>query len=160
VLIYLRHGDDRRDDEYRHDRSLTDRGREKSSKEAKRLIEKYGHPVCAYVSPFRRTIETLDAMSARFERPVAVRRDARIAQYLGHKRDPQVSPETAAAITLTEDKGAFRQRVADHLAEMQRRTLDLIWCITHQAVIDEIGEQLDVKIPSALEFLDHVVMLG
>lgn len=161
MLIYLRHGDDRGNDVYRHDRRLNDRGREKASKAAKRLIEKYGHPDTAYVSPFRRTIETLEAMFGRLERAVTVRRDARIAQRLSEKQQaaPLVSPETAAQIVVVEDKGAFRRRVAAHVEEV-RRANGVVWCVTHQAVIEEVADHFGVKISGSLDFLDHVVMLG
>lgn len=35
MLIYIRHGDDRNDDVYRHDRRLTKRGREKATSPGK-----------------------------------------------------------------------------------------------------------------------------
>jgi phosphohistidine phosphatase SixA len=160
VLIYLRHGDDRGNDVYRHDRRLNDRGREKAPKAAKRLIEKHGHPDVVYCSPFRRAIETLDAMTERFERPVVVRCDHRIAQCLSERRqrDPQVSPETIAQITVVEDEGAFRRRIAEHVEEA-RRTIGVVWCITHQAVIDEVARHFGVEISGKIDFFDHVLML-
>jgi broad specificity phosphatase PhoE len=161
VLIYLRHGDDRGDDVYRHDRCLNARGREKAEKAARRLIEKLGHPDVAYVSPFRRAVETMEVMSARFDRAVTVHRDPRIAQCLSEKqrRDPQVSPETRAQVVIDESPEAFRQRVANHVAEV-RGTSGVIWCVTHQAVIEVIAAHFGVKISDDLDFLDHVVMRG
>lgn len=160
MLIYLRHGDDRGDDDYRHDRRLTLRGKEKASKVAKRLIEKHGHPDVVYVSPFRRAIDTLDAMSDRFDRIVPIRRDPRIAQHLSDKqrRHPQVSPETRSQVTINEDHDAFRRRIAEHVAEV-RGLAGTIWCITHQGVIEEIAVHFGVKISGALDFLDRVVMV-
>jgi phosphohistidine phosphatase SixA len=163
MLIYLRHGDDRGDDVYRHDRRLNDRGREKAFKQAKRLIEKYGHPDVVHVSPFRRALETLEAMSESFGRAVPVHRDARIAQRLSEKqqRDPQVSPETRTQVVIVEDRDAFRRRVAEHVAEVRRHAdQKTIWCISHQAVIEEVAEHFDKKISGDLDFLDHVVMFG
>ncbi len=164
MVIYLRHGDDRGSDIYRHDRRLNDRGRAKANKAAKRLIEKYGHPDAVFVSPFRRAIETLDCMTARFKRPVDVHHDRRLAQHLSDKQrqDPSISPETLATIAADEDRGAFRARVKDHVEDVRRRARagTAIWCITHQAVIEEVAMYFDVEISSALDFLDHVVMLG
>lgn len=159
MLIYLRHGDDRGDDVYRHDRPLNDHGREKASKKGKKLIETYGHPDTAIVSPYRRAIETLTAMSGRFERAVVARRDPRIAQRLSEKqqRDPKISPETAALVRIVEDRDAFRRRIAAHVDEV-RGTGGLVWCVTHQAVIEEVARCFDAEIPSSLDFLDHVVM--
>ena len=160
MLLYLRHGDDRGDDGYKHDRPLNDRGRKKTGKVAKRLIERHGHPDVVYVSPFRRALETLEAMSASFDREVMVHREPRIAQHLSEnqRRDPQLSPETRAQITIEEDRRAFCQRVADHFDEVRRRSDSSIWCITHQSVIEEVADKLGVKIPANLDFLDHVVM--
>lgn len=161
MLIYLRHGDDRGNDVYRHDRHLNDRGRKKAGKAADRLIEGYGHPDTIYISPFRRAIETLEAMYDHFQRDVTVHRDPRIAQHLSAKQQAQtlVSPETAAQVALIEDEATFRRRVAEHVDEM-RRTSGVVWCITHQAVIEEAAEHFSVKISGSLDFLDHVVMLG
>lgn len=161
MLIYVRHGDDRGNDVYRHDRRLNDRGRAKAPKAAKRLIEKYGHPDAVYVSPFRRALETLDAMTAAFTRPVAVHCDRRIAQCLNEKqqREPLVSPETLALITIAEGKEDFRRRVGLHIGDV-RRVVGVVWCVTHQAVIEEVARQLGVEISGGLDFLDHVVMVG
>jgi phosphohistidine phosphatase SixA len=161
TLIYLRHGDDRGDDVYRHDRRLNAHGRAQAPRAAKRLIEKHGHPDTVLCSPFRRALETLTAMSERFTRPVIVRADSRLAQGLSEKRqrDPQVSPETLAQIVLVEDKTRFRLRVAEHVSEV-RRMSGVIWCVTHQAVIEEAARHFSVKIPDRIDFLDHVVIVG
>ena len=162
MLIYLRHGDDRGNDVYRHDRHLNDRGRKKARKAFSALAEKYGHPDTLFVSPFRRTIQTLEAMAARFKRPVNVLRDPRVAQYLGGKREPIVSPETAAVVALDESWEAFQARIRDHVADAEKRKSvgAAIWCITHQVVIEEVAGCFGMKIPGGLDFLDHVVMLG
>jgi broad specificity phosphatase PhoE len=162
VLVYLRHGDDRGNDVYRHDRSLNDRGKKKAGKAFGDLAEKYGHPDTVFVSPFRRAIQTLDSMAASFERAVEIHRDPRIAQYLGEKRDPSISPETAALVIVVETKDAFRTRVREHAQDMQLRSTagTAIWCITHQIVIEEVAHYFDVKIRGNLDFLDHVGMLG
>lgn len=161
MLIYLRHGDDRGNDNYRHDRHLNDHGRKKAGKAADRLIEKYGHPDTIYVSPFRRALETLDAMYGHFQRDVAVHRDPRIAQHLSEKQQakPLVSPETIAQVTVLENKDAFQRRIHIHVEDV-RRANGVVWCITHQAVIERVARHFDVKISGDLDFLDHVVMLG
>lgn len=162
MLIYLRHGDDRGSDIYQRDRRLTDRGKKKASKRAGCLIEKYGHPDIVYVSPFRRTLETLDAMSKHFERAVTIHRDPRVAQHLRKKqrRDPRVSPETLAQVTINEDREAFLRRVAAHVEEMRRHPDVTIWCITHQTVIKKVADHFNVQISRRLDFLDHVIMRG
>lgn len=162
MLIYLRHGDDRGDDVYKHDRPLNDRGRKKSREAFDALIEKYGHPDTLFVSPLRRALQTLEVMAPQFKRPVDVHRDPRVAQYLGRKREPIVSPATAAVVLLDEGLPAFRARVQAHAADAKRRS-DVgaaIWCITHQIVIEEAATLFGVRISGDLDFLDHVVMLG
>lgn len=162
MLIYLRHGDDRGQDVYKHDRSLNDRGSKKASKASGELVEKYGHPSTIIVSPFRRTIQTLNAMAQQFKRPVGVHRDPRVAQYLGGKREPIISPETAALVSMDETLDAFRARIRDHVEDAKRRDSvgAAIWCITHQIVIEEVARYFDVQISGDLDFLDHVVMLS
>ena len=161
MLIYLRHGDDRGNDVYRHDRPLNARGRKKACKAFGELAEKYGHLDTLFVSPFRRAIQTLEAMAERFDHAVDVRRDRRLAQYLGGKHDLSISPETAAQVTVDEDRDGFRARVRDHVEDVRRRVdaRAKIWCITHQMVIEEVAVHFGVKISGDLDFLDHIVML-
>lgn len=158
ALIYIRHADDHRDDEYRHDRWITGRGWKKAQKRAAKLIEKYGHPDVAYVSPYRRTRETLDAMLELFGRPVLIRGDSRVAQYLGDRKRVDISPETRSVVRLDEDHGAFERRVAEHVGEV-RGLSGVIWCITHQAVVEEVARHFGIAGPDKLDFLDHVVMI-
>ena len=161
MLIYLRHGDDRGNDVYRHDRPLNDRGKKKAGKAFGALAEKYGHPNTVLLSPFRRAVQTLEAMVVHFARAVDVHRDRRIAQYLGETRN-SVSPETAAEVAIDESKDAFRARVRDHVEDVRHRNQAgvTIWCITHQVVIEEAAGCFGVEISGDLDFLAHVVMLG
>ncbi len=160
-LIYLRHGDDRGNDVHRHDRHLNERGRQAAVLAAAHLIETHGHPDVAYVSPYRRAVETIDAMSARFTQPVVVQRDPRVAQLLSEKRqrDPAISPETRAQVAIIEDRDAFRRRVASHVDEVQRHTAAVIWCVTHQVVVERVAALLDVRMNGDLDFLDHLVVV-
>lgn len=162
MLIYLRHGDDRGDDEYRHDRRLNDRGRKKAVKKAAKLIKAHGHPDHVFVSPFRRTIETLECMANHFERHVEVHHDPRIAQHLSTKQRaaPSVSPKVLAMIDANESEEAFRRRVAAHAQDARQRAAEgAVWCISHQVVVEEIARIFGAKIASDLDFLDHVVVL-
>jgi broad specificity phosphatase PhoE len=163
-LIYLRHGDDRGDDVYRHDRRLTDRGKKKAAKAAERLIEEHGHPDAVFCSPYRRAWQTLEAMIPHFDRAVDVHRDRRVAQHLSTKqrRLLSISPETLTEIEVNEDRDAFRRRVLDHVEDVRRRasTGARIWCITHQMVVEEVAGHFGMKISGELDFLDHVVVLG
>ena len=162
MLVYLRHGDDRGDDVYRHDRRLNGRGRTDARKEAGRFVETLGHPDVVYVSPFRRTRETLACMAAVFERPVETHDDPRIAQHLSKKQrsNPSVSPQTLAIVNIDEDGDTFRRRVADHVRSVRHLAqAKIVWAITHQSVIEEVASQLGVKISGDLDFLDYVVMI-
>ncbi len=166
MLIYIRHGDDRDDDpDHRHDRRLTDRGKRRASRLAKRLIKKYGHPEVVHVSPFRRTRETLQAMTERFTSPVIVHCDVRLAQYLSKKqqRAPDVSPDTASAgAPIFETSDEFDLRVKQHVEEMHRaghhRSSGAIWCITHTIVVQRVAGYFNVNEPDDLDFLDHLVI--
>ena len=162
MLLYLRHGDDRGEDAYKHDRELNARGRKKAEKAFGRLVERYGHPDTMFVSPYRRAMQTLEAMKPRFTRPVVVHRDPRVAQYVGGKRVPVVSPETAACVDIDEGFDAFRTRVADHAEDARRRAEAgaVLWCITHQVVIEEVARHFGVGAPAELDFLDPVIVLA
>jgi len=163
MLLYLRHGDDRGEDVYRHDRPLNERGRKDSRKEAARLIAKLGHPDVVYVSPFRRARQTLSCMTESFLRAVETHVDRRVAQRLSHKqrKNPSIHPETLTFAALDEDNDAFRARVADHVREAKGRTLSKlnVLVITHQVVIEEVARQFGVRIGGDLDFLDYVVMI-
>lgn len=163
MLIYLRHGDDRGNDIYRYDRPLNDRGKHRAAKKAEQLIDTYGHPHRVFVSPFRRTRETLAAMSLHFNRPVEIHQDPRIAQRLSSKqqRDPLISPETRAMITMNEDEDTFHQRIAAHARAMQQvwTAHRPVWCITHQAVIEEVAPHFGTRITDRLDFLDYLIAL-
>lgn len=165
MLVYLRHGDDRGEDVYRHDRPLNERGRKQAGKEAQRLIDKLGHPDVVHASPFRRAQQTLMCMRESFERQVETHCDSRIAQRLSEKQRKKASlhPETLALINLDEEREAFRRRVGDHVREVRDRIAKAsnlnIWAITHQGIIEEVARQFRVKIDGDLGFLDYVIML-
>jgi broad specificity phosphatase PhoE len=101
-------------------------------------------------------------MALHFNRPVEVHQDPRIAQRLSSKqqREPHISPETLAAITVNEDEEAFSRRVSAHVRDARAwATVSTTWCITHQAVIEAAAPHFGAKLPNRLDFLDHVVML-
>jgi len=163
VLIYCRHGDDRGENVYRHDRPLNDRGRKHARKEASRLIKKLGHPDVVYVSPFRRARETLACMTESFVRDVETHVDPRVAQRLSRKqrKSPSLHPETLPFAALDEDDDDFRARVADHVREAKIRALSKlnVLVITHQGVIEQVAKQFGIRIAGDLDFLDYVVVI-
>lgn len=162
MLLYLRHGDDRGDDIYRHDRPLNAQGRQEVARETRKLLDRFGRPHHVFVSPFRRARETLAVMTPHFQRHVEVHQDPRIAQRLSgrQQREANISPETLAAITLGEDGHAFRRRVAAHVRDMRAwAALGAVWCVTHQAVIEEAAPHFGRKIKGSLDFLDSVLMI-
>src|SRR2546422_712598 len=139
MLICRRDGDDRGDDGYRHDRLLNNHGRHRANKEARRLIERYGHPDRVLVSPFKRARETLEEMAKHFKRSVEIQQDPRIAQHLNSKQqiNPRISPETLAMIMIDEDERTFQRRILDHVAIARSWAgTSVVWCITHQAIIE------------------------
>lgn len=163
MVIYIRHGDDHeKAAEYHHDRRLTERGRRRAREKAIELVDEYAGPVAILASPYRRAIETAKIMSAQVL--VCMQADRRLAQHLSQKRQesPDVSPETARDCPIIESDDAFRQRVSEHLEQMRVEGLDqpgvVVWCVTHQVVIEAVGDLLGVKVPRDLDFLDHVVL--
>jgi len=164
VLIYLRHGDDHSDDfEYKHDRPLSDVGKRAAVKVAKRLIEKYGHPSIAYVSPFRRATETLDAMAGCFRRAVTVIRDPRIAQFFAKsQRPPKIGKVLANVIDVDENKRDFRVRIDKHLDDVMlanhHRSDVVVWCITHTVVLEYVANYFEDPLSDTPRFLEFIVV--
>jgi broad specificity phosphatase PhoE len=165
MLIYIRHADDHDDDaEHRHDRHLAKGARKQARKLAKRLIKKHGHPTAIYVSPFQRTLETVEALSARFAQPVPVHQDPRLSRLFSKKQqlDPDVSPQTARAVSIVEDREAFHRRVQEHAEDMRRAGYHsshaVIWCITHKIVVRDAARHFGVDVPKDVDFLDYIVV--
>jgi broad specificity phosphatase PhoE len=166
MMIYIRHGDDHSEDnKHHHDRRLNDRGKRKASKVAKRLIKEHGHPSIVYVSPFRRTVETIEAMTERFDRPVSVIQDPRIAQYFGKKkkrRGIEIGHELAGVISIDDNKDAFRMRVGQHIDDVRladhHRSDVVVWCITHSVVLEHISDYFDEPLSDPVGFLDYLVI--
>lgn len=158
MLIYIRHGDDRSGGPYRHDRELTKQGRAKAAKQAVRLIKKYGHPNTVHVSPFRRTLETLEAMTSHFLKEVQTQQDLRVAQRT-RKKKKQLHPATLAILSSREpeDPGAFYQRVVSHAKEIVVLP-GVTWIITHRAVLKKVAKYFSVK-EISLDFLDYFVII-
>lgn len=162
MLIYMRHGDDHSEDnEHHHDRQLSDDGKRQAFKAAGRLIKKHGHPSIVYVSPFRRAIETAEAMTERFDRPVSVIHDPRIAKYF-KKQNVEIGPALAGVVSLEEDKEAFRLRVDQHFEDLKianhHRSDVVVWCITHKVVVKHAGRHFGEPTSGAIDFLDYLVI--
>ena len=168
MLIYIRHGDDRRDrDAYRHDRRLRKRAKKDAARLAAQLVEKYGHPEIVRASPFRRAVGTAETMVESLQNPVMVVRDIRLAQHLSEKQqaNPDVSPQTLRSkVAIHETDEAFQRRIDDHVAEMKRSEFftspTVVWCVTHTIVVEEVAARLGISFPQELNFLAYVVVGG
>lgn len=99
-------------------------------------------------------------MADRFQHPVEIHRDPRIAQRLSAKQRlaPRVHPETLAIVKIDEDADAFRRRIAEHVSDAKHRAANsAVWCITHQVVIETIAHHCGMP-AGDLDFLDHVIV--
>lgn len=163
MLIYIRHGNDHSEDnKHRHDRHLSDVGRRKAFKLANRLIKEHGHPSIAYVSPFKRTAETLEVMTERFDRPVTVIREPRIAQFFSKKKRRDVSQAVANVISINEDEQGFHQRVQQHIDDVQlanhHRSDVVVWCVTHTIVLEYVSGYFKEPLSNPVRFLEYLVI--
>lgn len=161
MIIYIRHGNDDGPAEHRHDQRLSDKGKRRSKKLAKRLIKRFGHPSIIYVSPFQRTLETVAAMSNRFKRTVTLRLDPKLSRYFSSKEqaDPSIYPETKKVnVPIHEGKDDFKRRVKSHIRYTRKskyhRSSKVIWVITHTLVMKEVSRYWDIDIPEHFEFLE------
>lgn len=166
MLIYIRHGNDHSEgNKHHHDRGLSDSGKRKASKQAARLIKKHGTPSIVHVSPFRRTLETYEAMAAHLDPRIQVVHDTRIAQYFGKKkkrRGIDIGRALAELAPVDADKAAFHLRVDQHIGEMKlaniHRSDVVVWCITHSVVLKYLSKQFDQRMSRPIEFLDYIVV--
>lgn len=161
MIIYIRHGDDDGPVEHRHDQRLSEKGKKRSSRMAKRLIKRFGHPSIIYVSPFQRTLETVAAMSGQFKRTVTLKIDPKLSRYFSSKEqaDPSVYPETKKVnVPIYEKKDDFKRRVKDHIHRTRKakhhKSSKVVWVITHTLVIKEVGRYWELDMPEHFEFLE------
>ena len=160
VLIIIRHGDDENGRcSKKNDCSLVKDGIRLASRVGKELITKYGVPDKIYVSPFKRTLQTLDAM-VRDTDDIEVIEDKGLCRYFTEreKRDPKIHKETMRKnIPIDESYTQFRNRVSRCISFITENTGkdEVVWVITHTLVYKRFGRHFGVDLPSRIPFMHN-----
>ena len=161
----MRHGNDNKICDYKHDHSLQSDYiyEQEIIKKTKKLIKKYGYPQKIYCSPFKRVRETVVIMAKYIQsknRQIDIHVDPRLSRYFTSKEqlNPSVRKTTLKYNPpLDEDSTMFKKRV-DKIEDCINRNTVTTWCITHYLVIKRISKNNDIDIPSKMPFLYHIVI--
>ncbi len=165
VIIYLRHGRDKRT-KYKYDEKLTPEGKDKSRELAENLIRKYGIPDAIYCSPFYRTRQTrrqmLKVISKHTNRKIINITDPRLARFFtkNQTRNPDIRSDTRKKrVPIFETWSEFKMRVRDQVREMERKTkYKVIWCIGHTLIIKQVAKIKHIDRPDYIEYLDTIIL--
>lgn len=167
-IIYLRHGDDEVTD-YVHDESLTHKGKKKTKKLAKKLIEEHGVPDIIYFSPFYRTRQTKKIMLKVISKYIGkeYKKIARVCDYRlsrfftsRESENPSVRDATIRRkAPLDETKEEFNERLANQLNYIQRKHKgQLVWCVTHTLVIKYVIKEKNVEHGDHIPYLETIIL--
>lgn len=169
MIIIIRHSDDESDGcSQEHDCQLAKNGRFLAYKVGKKLIDEHGLPDQIYVSPFRRTIQTMKYMLYKTNtQNIEIIEDKRLSRYFTskEKRNPIIDRTTRNKdIPIYESFNEFKERIADFNFDIIDNAADatdgndkIIWIITHVVVYKRLyqyitnGKELKGHIP----FMDH-----
>lgn len=165
VIIYLRHGRDKRG-KYKYDEKLTSEGKYKSRELAGDLIRKYGIPDAIYCSPFYRTRQTRRQMfkviSNHTDRRIVNITDPRLARFFTKKqtRNPDIRRDTREKrVPISETWEEFKRRVRDQVNEMESKAnYKVIWCIGHTLIIKQVAKIKHIDRPDYIEYLDTIIL--
>ena len=164
TIIYIRHGEDKRGD-YKYDEKLTSRGKRDAKKVAKELIDTYGIPDAIYCSPFYRTRQTrhqmLKVIGEHTDREIVKVTDHRLSRYFtdSEKKNPDIRSDTRKKkVPIYESWDDFKERVYEHVDEMENSDHEVIWCIGHTLIIKHVAKYKNIKRSSHIEYLDKVVL--
>lgn len=159
--IYIRHGNDEKKSNFKHDHSLN------SSKEIKqeiihftnKLIMKYGYPDKIYCSPFKRVRSTVKIMKKILNNNVEIIVDPKLSRYFTKKEQekPEVRDYTLKyKPPIYENTKLFKKRVDKFYKKVDQQKDKNIWCITHYLVIKHICKKKQIEIPKRMPFLYNV----
>ncbi len=156
--IYMRHGNDEKKSNYKHDKSLNSSSQYEQNiiEKTKELIKLYGYPDKIYCSPFRRARETVHIMRQLLNVEIII--DPRLSRFFNEKEKskPSVRRKTLQYNPpIHETKEQFKQRVKNVEKMIHKQSCN-IWCITHYLVIKRISKKYNKPIPNKMPFLWHI----
>lgn len=131
----------------KHDPPLK-KGQEKEILQlSKKLIEKYGPPTQIYVSPYRRTRETLYLLTSEIEKKYKVYVNPELGEYLGNQPEctfAELHDSTLEFIDPPEngkeDLKGLKKRALNEKREIEKdmKKNDVVWVITHGALMGQV----------------------
>lgn len=159
MYIFIRHSDDESDGcSQDHDCQLARYGKHLATKVGKKLIRKYGVPNVIYVSPFRRTLQTMEYMLYDVDRTdIKIIEDVRISRYFSSsdKRNPKLDKQTKKKnVPIYESYSEFKSRVDDFIEDLNDDD-KLVWVITHVVVYKRLCRYFDKHINGHVPFMHH-----
>jgi broad specificity phosphatase PhoE len=160
--ILIRHGNDNKKSEYKHDNSLnlTDKTTTDIINCTRKLIELYGFPDKIYCSPFHRVRETVKIMNREvLKNNVHINVDPNLSRFFSkHERDnPSIKNDTLKyGPPIVENKTSFNARVDKIDDKINHNKKKNIWYITHYLVIKRIAKNHDITIPNHMPFLHAI----
>lgn len=161
TILYIRHSSDDGVCTRAHDCDLTHEGKELAKKIGKKLISKYGLPSVIYVSPFHRTLQTVNAMLDGSS-SIPIIKENKLSRYFSsrEKQNPQLYPDTMQEkIPIQDSYSDFKKRIRHFDANLtQRKQRGVIWCVTHSTVYKQLASLNEKKIPSYIPFMHYTTL--
>lgn len=161
--VYIRHGNDEKKSNYKHDKSLNSLSDTETDiiNFTKKLIKKYGYPDRIYCSPFKRARATLTIMLKVLDKDkVDVHIEPNLSRFFTKNEQKNVSVRKHTLIynpPIYENKKSFHKRV-DKVQKDQFCTCCNVWYITHYLVLKRMCENKNIAIPNHMKFLWHTVI--
>lgn len=163
-LIYLRHGHDYRRSR-KHDERLTDEGKDESKQMVQNLIDEHGFPNLILHSPYYRCRQTAKIMqkvlSKTYNKNIQRQVDPNLGRYFTRKqkRDPDIKRSTKRkGAIIDESWEEFKERVGDHLIDMEKYQGQMIWLVTHSLVLIRVAKIKGVPYQDWVGYLDTLVI--
>lgn len=171
MYIIIRHADDSVIDlsqnDNKHDTTITNSGKRKSYKLAKKLVKKYGIPDVIYCSPFQRGRNTVKEMMKVFTKEqlkhIKILVDINLTKYFTdtQKYNPKIHHTTSYYnIPVVESKEDVLERSHNHLNRLYKHhsQKEVIWSITHAIVVNYIGQMVGKDKNNSIDFLEYITI--
>lgn len=171
MYIILRHADDSVIDltqqTYKHDTTITNNGKRRAYKLAKRLVRKYGVPDVIYCSPFQRGRDTVQEMLKVFSsdqlKNIKILVDLNLTKYFteSQKVNPKIHSSTSQYnIPFNETKEQVMVRANNHLNRLARHhpKPEITWSVTHAIMVKYIGRIKGDYMSDSIDFLEYITV--
>uniref|UniRef100_A0A6C0BNY2 Uncharacterized protein n=1 Tax=viral metagenome TaxID=1070528 RepID=A0A6C0BNY2_9ZZZZ len=168
--IYVRHGHDQKSHRAKFDDRLSDEGKKKARRRARKLIKKYGVPSVIYCSPMYRTRQTAKEFLKVIKKqqvdgapPPEIVIEPRLGRLFTTKQRRHYEKHTNRAvrkstenIVLDQGKLAFRQRVEAQVHSLPRDSVT--WNVTHSLVILHAARMHNIERAPHVKYLDTLII--